>query len=56
MMMIYGMMVFMRQTLPYAEQQRNVDYRWPTNSRVGQRASAQFVGVGDEKITFATDP
>lgn len=52
MMMIYGMMVFMRQTLPYAEQQRSVDYRWPTNSRVGQRASAQFVGVGDEKITL----
>jgi len=53
MMMIYGMMVFMRQTIPYQELQRSVDYRWPTNSRVGQRASAQFIGVGDEKITLS---
>lgn len=53
MMMIYGMMVFMRQTLPYQELQHTVDYRWPTNSRVGQRASAQFTGVGDEKITLS---
>ncbi|WP_338560702.1 phage tail protein [Erwinia sp. E_sp_B04_7] len=52
MMMIYGMMSFMRQTLPYSELQQSVDYRWPTNSRVGQRASAQFIGVGDEKITL----
>jgi len=53
MMMIYGMMPFMRQTLPYAELQQSIDYRWPTNSRVGQRASAQFTGVGDEKITLS---
>lgn len=53
MMMIYGMMVFMRQTLPFQELQRTVDYRWPTNSRIGQRASAQFTGVGDEKITLS---
>lgn len=53
MMMIYGMMVFMRQTLPYQELQRSVDYRWPANSRIGQRASAQFTGVGDEKITLS---
>ena len=46
MMMIYGMLPFMRQTLPYDELQRSVDYRWPTNSRVGQRASAQFIGPG----------
>lgn len=52
MMMVYGLMVFMRQTLPYAEQQHTVDYRWPTNSRVGERAAAQFLGVGDEKITL----
>lgn len=53
MMMIYGMMPFMRQTLPYSELQHSVDYRWPTNSRVGLRASAQFIGPGDEKITLS---
>lgn len=52
MMMTLGMMVFMRQTLPYQGLQHNVDYRWPTNSRIGQRATAQFLGPGDEKITL----
>lgn len=53
MMMIYGMMPFMRQTLPYGELQQNIDYSWPTNSRIGQRPAAQFIGVGDEKITLS---
>lgn len=53
MMMIYGMMPFMRQTLPYGELQQNIDYRWPTNSRFGQRPAAQFIGPGDEKITLS---
>ncbi len=53
MMMIYGMLPFMRQTLPYDELQHSTDYRWPTNSRVGRRASAQFIGSGDEKITLS---
>lgn len=53
MMMIYGLIPFMRQTLPYSEMQQNVDYRWPTNSRIGQRASAQFIGPGDDKITLS---
>ncbi|MFQ1681412.1 phage tail protein [Pantoea dispersa] len=53
MMMIYGMMPFMRQTLPYGELQHNIDYRWPTNSRFGQRPAAQFIGPGDEKITLS---
>ncbi len=52
MMMTLGMMVFMRQTLPYQGLQHKVDYRWPTNSRVGQRATAQFLGPGDEKMTL----
>lgn len=49
MMMIYGMLPFMRQTLPYGDLQQNIDYRWPTNSRFGQRPAAQFIGPGDEK-------
>lgn len=53
MMMIYGLLPFMRQTMPYSELQHNADWRWPTNSRVGQRASAQFLGPGDERITLS---
>ena len=52
MMMIYGMMPFVRETLPYSELQQNVSYRWPVTNRVGLRPAAQFIGVGDEKITL----
>ena len=53
MMMIYGMMPFMRRTLPYGELQHSADYRWASNSRVGLRPSSQFTGPGDEKITLS---
>lgn len=52
MMLALGMFVFMRQTLPYQNFQRNAEYRWPSNSRVGQRDAFQFLGVGEEKITL----
>lgn len=53
MMMIYGMMPFMRQTLPYGELQQSIDYRWPSNNRFGLRPAAQYIGPGDEKITLS---
>ncbi len=53
MMMIYGMLPFMRQTLPYGELQQTIDYRWPGNNRFGLRPAAQFIGPGDEKITLS---
>jgi len=49
----YGMMPFMRQPLPYGDMQQNINCRWPTNSRFGQRPSAQFIGPGDEIITLS---
>ncbi|ATM96277.1 phage protein U [Yersinia frederiksenii] len=52
MMLALGMFIFMRQTLPYQNFQRNAEYRWPSNSRVGQRDAFQFLGVGEEKITL----
>lgn len=53
MMMALGLFVFMRQTLPYQEFQRQTDWRHPTNSRVGARPASQFLGVGDDKITLS---
>ncbi|GAA3588768.1 phage tail protein [Gibbsiella greigii] len=53
MMLTLGFFVFMLQTLPYQTMQRNKDYRWPTNNRIGQRPSAQFLGVDNEKITLS---
>lgn len=53
MMLALGMFVFMRQTLPYQTMQRDAEYRWPSNSRVGKRDAYQFLGVGEEKITLS---
>ena len=53
MMLVLGMFVFQLQTLPYQSLQRDVDYRWPANSRVGQRPAMQFLGVNEEKIVLS---
>ncbi|EKN3421055.1 phage tail protein, partial [Yersinia enterocolitica] len=53
MMLSLGLFVFMLQTTPYQSMGRNIDYRWPTNSRVGLRPAAQFLGVDSEKITLS---
>lgn len=52
-MLALGMFVFMRQTLPHQTLQRDAEYRWPSNSRVGKRDSFQFLGPGEEKTTLA---
>jgi phage protein U len=53
MMLTLGLFVFQLQTVPYQSLQRNVDYSWPSNSRVGQRPALQFLGVNEEKITLS---
>lgn len=52
-MLTLGLFVFQLQTLPYQTMARNVDYRWPSNSRVGLRPALQFLGVEEEKITLS---
>ncbi len=46
MMLALGMFVFMRQTLPHQTMQRDAEYLWPSNSRVGKRNSFQYLGPG----------
>lgn len=53
MMLALGFFVFMRQTLPFQSMQRDAEYRWPSNSRIGKRDAFQFLGVGEEKITLS---
>lgn len=53
MMLTLGLFVFQLQTVPYQSLQRSVDYRWPSNSRIGQRPALQFLGVSEEKITLS---
>lgn len=52
MMLTLGLFVFQLQTVPYQSLQRDVDYRWPVNNRVGLRPLPQFLGVNEEKITL----
>jgi len=53
MMLALGFFVFMRQTLPFQSMQRDAEYRWPSNSRIGKRDAFQFLGVGGEKINLS---
>lgn len=53
MMLALGFFVFMRQTLPFQSMQRDAEYRWPSNNRIGKRDAFQFLGVGEEKITLS---
>lgn len=53
MMMTLGFFVFSRLTVPYQSSQHEMVWRHPTNSRVGARPSAQFLGVGDETLTLS---
>ncbi len=53
MLLALGLFVFMRQTLPFQSMQRDAEYRWPSNARVGKRDAFQFLGVGEEKITLS---
>ncbi len=33
--------------------QRDAEYRWPSNSRIGKRDAFHFLGFGEEKITLS---
>lgn len=53
MMMALGLFVFGLHTVPYQQLQRQLTWRHPSNSRVGARATRQFIGRGDEIITLS---
>lgn len=55
MMLALGMFVFMRQTLPYNSMKRTMDFRWPSNSRVGRRNAFQYIGVDQETLILDGD-
>lgn len=52
MMLALGLFVFQLNTLPYQSFQRQVNWRHPTNSRVGTSPASQFVGRDNDKITL----
>ncbi|HCW46569.1 MAG TPA: oxidoreductase [Erwiniaceae bacterium] len=52
MMMTLGLFVFTLKTVPYQELQYQRSWRFPTNSRVGLRPSAQFLGPDTDTLTL----
>lgn len=44
MLMVLGLFVFERFTLPHQSMQYSKDYRWASNDRVGNPPAYQFLG------------
>ena len=52
-MLTLGVFVFKMDTLPYQDFQRQVKWRYATNSRVGAVPGMQFVGRDNDTITLS---
>lgn len=53
MMMTLGYFVFERSTTPYQSEQDDLNWRHPSQSRIGARPSSQFLGAGDQHKTLS---
>lgn len=51
-MMIYGMFVFILETIPYQNLQRSISWRYAKNDRVGRSANWQYIGADEDKNTL----
>lgn len=52
-LMSLGLFVFMRQTVPYQETSREMNWNHPTNNVVGKIPRAQFTGKAGETLTIS---
>lgn len=52
MMLTLGLFVFMLDTLPYQQLQRQMAWRHASNSRVGTTPASQFLGRDADKVTI----
>lgn len=52
-MMSWGMFVFELASAPFQDSQRQVGWRHPSASRVGDRPARQFVGADDDTRTLS---
>ncbi|WP_079218129.1 phage tail protein [Herbaspirillum robiniae] len=53
MMMVLGMFVFSLPTLAYQELQRQTQWKFASNPRVGLRDAKQYTGKGEDTITLS---
>lgn len=51
-LMVLGMFVFGMGTLPYQEFQRRMSWRHSTSERHTERPAAQYVGLGEDTVSF----
>lgn len=49
---VLGLFVFGLNTASYNTLQRTLEWRHPSNSRVGRRPARQYIGPGEETITL----
>lgn len=52
-MMTLGLFVFQRTTAPFQQNQQARAWRHPSQGRVGERPSSQFVGVDEETMSLS---
>lgn len=53
MLMALGMFVFSVPTLAYDDLQRKMDWRHARTPRVGARDASQYVGPGEDSVSFS---
>lgn len=53
MLMSLGQFVWGIHTLAYQQLQRQTQYRYASNNRVGKRPATQFLGPGEDSITLS---
>lgn len=53
MMASLGLFVFTLKTAPFQELKRKTSWKWVSNNRIGQRASYQYTGPGEDTITLS---
>ena len=51
-MLSLGPFRFAVDTAAYQSLRRSVEYRWPSQTRIGRRPARQFAGTGDETISL----
>ncbi|HDR2619380.1 TPA: phage tail protein [Enterobacter chuandaensis] len=52
MLMVLGLFVFERRTLPYQTMQFTKDYRWASNERIGKSKAWQYLGEGETSFNL----
>lgn len=52
MLMVLGLFVFERRTLPHQSMQYSKDYRWVSNDRIGKPPAYQYLGEGKPRARF----